>query len=108
MVGELSTKDMKVVLTKNMVDYSEFLEKREFVAAIHRLMDNHTKEIKLAKESERNEDDTEFCKICYERVINCVFLECGHMFSCVECGRKLNECPLCRERIVRIVHTFRS
>jgi hypothetical protein len=50
--------------------------------------------------------------ICCERAINCVILECGHFVACLECGEDLqkttHECPICRSRITRIVHTFRA
>lgn len=51
--------------------------------------------------------DENVCKICYERDINCVLLECGHLCSCIECGRRLRDCPICRRFISRIVETYR-
>ncbi|XDA79667.1 hypothetical protein R6Z07F_009676 [Ovis aries] len=28
--------------------------------------------------------------------IDCVLLECGHMVTCTKCGKRMNECPICR------------
>eukprot|EP01004_Peranema_trichophorum_P008043 NODE_6809_length_840_cov_42.556485_g6211_i0.p1 GENE.NODE_6809_length_840_cov_42.556485_g6211_i0~~NODE_6809_length_840_cov_42.556485_g6211_i0.p1 ORF type:complete len:223 (+),score=17.22 NODE_6809_length_840_cov_42.556485_g6211_i0:56-724(+) len=54
------------------------------------------------------EDDAgDNCKICFERSIDCVFLECGHTCSCFECGKQLTSCPFCRKPIVRVKKTFR-
>lgn len=39
--------------------------------------------------------------------VDCVLLECGHMLSCVKCGRKLSECPVCRQFVSRVVHAFK-
>ena len=55
----------------------------------------------------QNAED-ELCKICMDATIDCVLLECGHMISCTKCGKQLSECPMCRQYVVRAVHTFRS
>lgn len=36
--------------------------------------------------------DENQCKICWEKVIDCVLLDCGHMLTCTECGKVLSEC----------------
>ena len=52
------------------------------------------------------------CKVCCEDVVNAVFLECGHLVCCLECATKIEkgsrECPICRSRIVRVVHVFKA
>jgi Zinc finger, C3HC4 type (RING finger) len=50
----------------------------------------------------------DLCKICMDAPIEVVFLECGHTASCTACGKILNECPICRSYIVRIVRIFKS
>ncbi|CAF1556816.1 unnamed protein product, partial [Adineta steineri] len=52
--------------------------------------------------------DNELCKICMDAIADCVFLDCGHMVTCVKCGKLLNECPICRSNIVRVVRVFKS
>jgi len=52
--------------------------------------------------------DDELCKVCMNAVINCILLECGHMVSCTDCGRRLAECPICRRCVSRVVHVFRA
>ena len=47
------------------------------------------------------------CKICMDAPVDCVLLECGHMLTCVKCGRQLAECPVCRQYVTRVVHAFR-
>lgn len=39
--------------------------------------------IKLKLEQERF-----LCKICLEKEVNCVILDCGHKFSCFPCSAK--------------------
>lgn len=48
------------------------------------------------------------CKICMDSPIDCVLLECGHMVTCTKCGKRMSECPMCRQYVVRAVHVFRS
>ena len=59
--------------------------------------------------SSHNPDvDSQLCKICWDAVIDCVLLECGHMVTCTHCGRRMAECPICRQYVVRAVHVFRA
>lgn len=52
--------------------------------------------------------DDNLCRICMDAVIDCVLLECGHMVTCTKCGKRMNECPICRQYVVRAVHVFKS
>ena len=49
---------------------------------------------------------TQVCKICLERPMDCVFLECGHMATCSQCAARCEECPICRAPISKRVHVF--
>lgn len=53
-------------------------------------------------------DESDMCKICMEALIDCVLLDCGHMVSCIKCGKRLAECPMCRQNIVRVIRVFKS
>lgn len=56
------------------------------------------------------------CCVCYSRVINSVFLDCGHRIMCHHCAtftvlaKQKNEafakCPLCREPVKKIIKTY--
>lgn len=52
--------------------------------------------------------DDNLCRICMDSVIDCVLLECGHMVTCTKCGKRMSECPICRQYVVRAVHVFKS
>ncbi|XP_073685297.1 E3 ubiquitin-protein ligase RNF34 [Garra rufa] len=52
--------------------------------------------------------DENLCRICMDAVIDCVLLECGHMVTCTKCGKRMSECPICRQYVVRAVHVFKS
>ncbi|XP_047684565.1 E3 ubiquitin-protein ligase RNF34 isoform X1 [Prionailurus viverrinus] len=56
----------------------------------------------------QDEEDDSLCRICMDAVIDCVLLECGHMVTCTKCGKRMSECPICRQYVVRAVHVFKS
>lgn len=37
------------------------------------------------------------CIFCYEREFDCVFVPCGHQVCCLDCGKHLTECPMCKQ-----------
>ncbi|KAK2701240.1 hypothetical protein QYM36_020096 [Artemia franciscana] len=100
---QLSVRQLREILTTNRVDYRGLIEKSELFEKVVRLWN----EIRSAKGAD-NLPDEELCKICMNAPVNCVILECGHMVSCVECGRQLAECPICRQFVVRVVRTFKA
>jgi hypothetical protein len=40
------------------------------------------------------------CKICYSNPIQVVSLPCKHATSCLDCVRHMNDCPICRVKVV--------
>jgi len=52
--------------------------------------------------------EAEACKVCMDRVINCVLLPCGHMCVCKKCTVQLALCPMCRASVKDAPLVFRS
>lgn len=48
------------------------------------------------------------CKICYEREINTVILDCNHRTVCARCLEQVTTCPLCRASITKIIQTYNA
>uniref|UniRef100_A0A3Q2Y4T3 RING-type E3 ubiquitin transferase n=1 Tax=Hippocampus comes TaxID=109280 RepID=A0A3Q2Y4T3_HIPCM len=105
----LSVRQLKEILARNFVNYSGCCEKWELVERVGRLY----------RETEENRKsygervpqmflDENLCRICMDAVIDCVLLECGHMVTCTKCGKRMSECPICRQYVVRAVHVFKS
>ena len=110
-IRKLSAKELKVLLDDNFVDYKGCVEKEELVQRLLMLWQSKNLQENAAAsmdESPATGHENEVCKVCMDRVIDCVFLECGHLVTCVDCGRQLRECPLCRQNIARIVRVFKS
>merc|ERR1712062_50820 len=56
-------------------------------------------EIRLLEEGKK-------CKICKIQQIGIVFLPCGHLASCVQCGKTAKFCPICKVAISQTVRVF--
>jgi hypothetical protein len=54
------------------------------------------------------DDEQNLCQICYEGEIDVLFYDCGHVCSCQECAKQLDNCPVCRKSIIRVVKMWRS
>ncbi|XP_030847811.1 mitochondrial ubiquitin ligase activator of NFKB 1 [Strongylocentrotus purpuratus] len=54
--------------------------------------------------------DLDSCAICLSRPRDCVLLNCGHVCACSECAIVLQppQCPICRDRIARIVPLYHA
>ena len=106
-VQDLSVNTLKAILNYNAVEHRNLVEKSDLITLVRRLCDEYRTNMERISKGETPKD-SDICKICFDQQINCVLLECGHMASCIECARQLFECPICREPILRIVHTFKA
>ncbi|CAD0090844.1 unnamed protein product, partial [Aureobasidium vineae] len=55
-----------------------------------------------------SEEEAKLCRICYGQEADAAFYNCGHVCACVECARRLEDCPVCRRRIKDVVKLFYS
>uniref|UniRef100_A0A3B4FQP4 RING-type E3 ubiquitin transferase n=1 Tax=Pundamilia nyererei TaxID=303518 RepID=A0A3B4FQP4_9CICH len=98
-IEALSVRQLKEILARNFVDYKGCCEKWELMERVRRLYQDQQSLLGL---------EENLCKICMDSPIDCVLLECGHMVTCTKCGKRMSECPMCRQYVVRAVHVFRS
>ncbi|XP_064834627.1 E3 ubiquitin-protein ligase rififylin-like [Oncorhynchus masou masou] len=111
----LSVRQLKEILARNFVNYKGCCEKWELMERVTRLY-NDQKDLQNLVSNTKNEEDPaapksqeeNLCRICMDSPIDCVLLECGHMVTCSKCGKRMSECPICRQYVVRAVHVFRS
>ncbi|XP_030008259.1 E3 ubiquitin-protein ligase rififylin [Sphaeramia orbicularis] len=112
-IEDLSVRQLKEILARNFVNYKGCCEKWELMERVRRLyqdQQNLAASTVNASEAGGNSAGLEenLCRICMDCPIDCVLLECGHMITCTKCGKRMNECPICRQYVVRAVHVFRS
>ncbi|XP_070826792.1 E3 ubiquitin-protein ligase rififylin [Chaetodon trifascialis] len=115
-VEALSVRQLKEILARNFVDYKGCCEKWELMERVSRLYRDQ-QNLQAANIGNASEfcggadpgaQEENLCKICMDSPIDCVLLECGHMITCTKCGKRMSECPICRQYVVRAVHVFRS
>ncbi|XP_037834537.1 E3 ubiquitin-protein ligase RNF34a isoform X1 [Kryptolebias marmoratus] len=118
----LSVRQLKEILARNFVNYSGCCEKWELVERVSRLYRETEQNRKSLENVSRTVTtvmafpppicngavrdgencpltihDDNLCRICMDAVIDCVLLECGHMVTCTKCGKRMSECPICRQ-----------
>ena len=56
------------------------------------------------------DEEAHFCTICWEKEIDAVFLPCGHLSTCEECARQMqnHDCPLCRKTVKQVVKVWKT
>ncbi|XP_030629421.1 E3 ubiquitin-protein ligase RNF34a [Chanos chanos] len=117
-VEQLTVRQLKEILARNFVSFSGCCEKWELVERVRRLyreneenrksMENVSNGITADGGRSQLFSDDNLCRICMDAVIDCVLLECGHMVTCTKCGKRMSECPICRQYVIRAVHVFKS
>ncbi|XP_066258224.1 E3 ubiquitin-protein ligase rififylin-like isoform X2 [Euwallacea similis] len=103
-LGHLTVRQLRVLLTLHRVDFKGCIEKSELQEKVYRLWQD-SKANKIVPENTPTE---QLCKLCMDAPLDCVLLECGHVASCVNCGKQLAECPICRQYVVRVVRIFKA
>ncbi|KAG8514955.1 E3 ubiquitin-protein ligase RNF34, partial [Galemys pyrenaicus] len=100
-VEGMSVRQLKEILARNFVNYSGCCEKWELVEKVNRLYKENEENQKSYGErlQLQDEEDDSLCRICMDAVIDCVLLECGHMVTCTKCGKRMSECPICRQYV---------
>ncbi|KAM6970385.1 E3 ubiquitin-protein ligase rififylin [Aplochiton taeniatus] len=114
-IEALSVRHLKEILARNFVNYKGCCEKWELMERVTRLYKDQKDLQNLVSNTNDNPSSSStpgseenLCKICMDSPIDCVLLECGHMVTCTKCGKRMSECPICRQYVVRAVHVFRS
>ncbi|XP_054598359.1 E3 ubiquitin-protein ligase rififylin isoform X1 [Nothobranchius furzeri] len=118
-IEELSVRQLKEILARNFVNYKGCCEKWELMERVTRLYQDQQNllAVTLVNAADCSESghgsappglEENLCKICMDSPIDCVLLECGHMVTCTKCGKRMSECPICRQYVIRAVHVFRS
>ncbi|XP_043966785.1 E3 ubiquitin-protein ligase RNF34-like isoform X1 [Gambusia affinis] len=121
-INGLSVRQLKEILARNFVNYSGCCEKWELVERVNRLYREKEKNTNTlmafpsplcngaigdGEKCPLTLQDDNLCRICMDAVIDCVLLECGHLVTCTDCGKRMNQCPICRQYVVRAVHVFK-
>ena len=55
---------------------------------------------KNAQEAER------LCRICWDGEAEAAFYDCGHVVACLGCAREVQNCPVCRKRVLSAMRLY--
>jgi hypothetical protein len=55
---------------------------------------------KNAQEAER------MCRICWDEPAEAAFYDCGHVVACLMCAREVQNCPVCRKRVLSAMKLY--
>jgi hypothetical protein len=55
---------------------------------------------KNAQEAER------MCRICWDEPAEAAFYDCGHVVACLTCAREVQNCPVCRKRVLSAMKLY--
>jgi hypothetical protein len=55
---------------------------------------------KNAQEAER------ICRICWDEPAEAAFYDCGHVVACLTCAREVQNCPVCRKRVLSAMKLY--
>ncbi|CAF0868565.1 unnamed protein product [Rotaria sp. Silwood1] len=107
-IHNLTIRQLKDILKQNFVSMTGCVEKKELINKVELLFQDYQKQKQLNTNITNEQSDEDLCKVCMDAKIDCVFLDCGHLCTCIRCGKQLSECPLCRCYIIRVVRVFKS
>jgi hypothetical protein len=55
----------------------------------------------------KNAQETErLCRICWEDGADAAFYDCGHVVACLPCARQVENCPVCRKRVLSAMKLY--
>lgn len=44
------------------------------------------------------------CNICMCEPKSAILIPCGHFYTCMECSKRLDKCPICRSKIIKTIN----
>merc|ERR1712038_323582 len=100
----LSERKMKEVLEMCGLEIKEEASQEELLELLKQLWLHGGRSPALAENKYVDADDeASKCKVCMDADIDCVILDCGHLVTCNQCGKKLTECPICRQQVLEVL-----
>ena len=53
-----------------------------------------------------SDEQSRLCQICYDNEANVAFYDCGHVVACTACAKRMEDCPVCRRKIVAVLNLY--
>lgn len=90
--------------------YKRRQEAVEYDRYLQRVVESRASEGTDVDDGTTEQREIEPCVVCLTRARDCVLLDCGHVCGCSTCIAAIQppHCPICRNRIVRVVPLFHA
>ena len=69
------------------------------------LNDLYTAKLTLERKATQLEEARK-CKVCLDKPVEVVFLNCGHLVTCSVCAPAMKNCPACKRCIQKRIQTY--
>merc|ERR550517_447104 len=102
-IQKLSEKQKKEVLEMCGVEIREDSNQEKLLELLNQLWLHGERSHAKMEEKYIADEEASKCKVCMDADIDCVILECGHLVTCNQCGKKLKECPICRQQVLEVL-----
>merc|ERR1712130_359511 len=99
----LSERKMREVLEICGVEISEDANQEKLLELLRQLWLHGERNPLMNNNFVGDDEETSKCKVCMDADIDCVILDCGHLVTCNKCGKKLTECPICRQKVLEVL-----
>ena len=61
----------------------------------------------MKEQVQTEEDSSDKCVFCFDKVLNVALNPCGHVIACTDCEKKLpKNCPICRNVISNTLRIY--
>ncbi|XP_038062093.1 mitochondrial ubiquitin ligase activator of nfkb 1-A-like isoform X2 [Patiria miniata] len=90
--------------------YKKYAERRNHEMQVERVLQDRAEEGAEGTDVDPTVSEDNACTICLSNRRDVVLLDCGHICTCARCARLLQppQCPICRQRIKRVVPLYHS
>lgn len=105
--GVAACSTLVYILWKKFSRYQQNKRERRMMEEFHERQRQRLQEM----DTDQDSVSPSSCTVCLTVERNCIFLECGHVCSCLRCYEALpapKKCPICRATIQRVLPLFNS
>ncbi|CAN7941644.1 unnamed protein product, partial [Ixodes hexagonus] len=104
-IGQKKLREAVTYLLDRGVPVTEIKERKQIEEALKVVTRIKKDEVKPETKS-TSEPAKNSCAVCLDEQKSVLFLPCQHLVTCVNCGTRVQECPMCRAEISQRIRAF--
>lgn len=67
---------------------------------------SHDARLRHAHQANRRKREVQTCHLCHSKMVDTIFLPCGHIITCQACAASVGNCTICHSLILGTVHVY--